>query len=123
MYTERNLTPCESCPVGAACIKLKTQHETYCNWAKSGDPAKLAKIVELSREGLPSVVNQVKSAIGAAVDFIACGCQLASKEEVDRRMNICGSCEFFKDERCQKCGCFMKVKVLAQSSVCPVAKW
>jgi len=39
-----------------------------------------------------------------------------------QRMNICRTCKFFspKTERCQKCGCFMKLKTKVQNAKCPV---
>ena len=45
------------------------------------------------------------------------------EEVLKMRWDLCLGCEFLKDDKCQKCGCFMKVKhKLAQAS-CPVGKW
>jgi len=43
---------------------------------------------------------------------------------LSERWNLCSGCEFLNDSnRCEKCGCFMKVKhKLAQAS-CPIGKW
>jgi hypothetical protein len=58
-----------------------------------------------------------------------------SKEEQEKRLNICKECEFFtpnikdlperhrKQERCIKCGCFMKFKAKLRSQSCPIGKW
>ena len=45
------------------------------------------------------------------------------EEVLKMRWDICSGCEFLKDDKCDKCGCFMKVKhKLAQAS-CPIGKW
>ena len=49
-----------------------------------------------------------------------------SPEEVAaERLEICKGCEFFrqKTQTCQKCGCFMKLKVKLKAAVCPIGKW
>jgi hypothetical protein len=46
-------------------------------------------------------------------------------EEISKRLAICHSCEFFRaqDERCSKCGCFLKYKTAWRSQKCPIGKW
>ena len=40
------------------------------------------------------------------------------------RWDLCASCEFLTDSnKCQKCGCFMKVKHKLSWASCPVGKW
>lgn len=40
------------------------------------------------------------------------------------RLEICGGCPRYTPEgRCVECGCFMKIKVAFQTSVCPLEKW
>ena len=41
------------------------------------------------------------------------------------RRKICDTCEFLKkpSTRCEKCGCFMKVKNRVGFSKCPEGKW
>ena len=46
-----------------------------------------------------------------------------NEEVLKMRWDICSGGEFLKDNKCEKCGCFMKVKhKLAQAS-CPIDKW
>jgi hypothetical protein len=47
------------------------------------------------------------------------------KEEFDRRMAICETCEFLKKpaKQCSKCGCFMKLKTKIDRAHCPIHKW
>ena len=39
------------------------------------------------------------------------------------RWDLCLGCEFLKDNKCEKCGCFMKVKHKLATASCPVGKW
>lgn len=40
------------------------------------------------------------------------------------RISICSQCEFLKKHtRCEKCGCFMKVKTKVGFAKCPIGKW
>jgi hypothetical protein len=49
---------------------------------------------------------------------------LVDADTAYKRLSICQSCEFFKDNsRCQKCGCFMKTKTHLATSTCPIHKW
>lgn len=48
-----------------------------------------------------------------------------NKEEIDKRISICESCEHFIKitKQCSKCGCFMKLKTKLTDSSCPIGKW
>lgn len=48
-----------------------------------------------------------------------------SKEEAERRQNICNSCPFFENSssRCTKCGCYLAVKTYLKAEHCPIGKW
>lgn len=50
---------------------------------------------------------------------------LVTPEKAAERFEICKSCDLFneKDNRCTKCGCFMKKKVLYKAVSCPIGKW
>jgi hypothetical protein len=48
---------------------------------------------------------------------------LVSEELRNSRWSICQACPFLTNDRCTKCGCFMKVKVAFQTSKCPESKW
>jgi hypothetical protein len=51
------------------------------------------------------------------------GFKTEDSAETDRRLEICFSCENFKDGRCMLCGCFMKLKAKLSTGSCPVGKW
>ena len=43
---------------------------------------------------------------------------------LDERWNLCKGCEFLTESnKCQKCGCFMKVKHKLAFAKCPIGKW
>ncbi len=39
------------------------------------------------------------------------------------RLELCDPCEFKKDARCGKCGCYLRAKVKMATEACPVGKW
>ena len=45
-------------------------------------------------------------------------------EVLNQRWDLCSSCEFLTDaNKCEQCGCFMKVKHKLAHASCPVGKW
>jgi uncharacterized paraquat-inducible protein A len=47
----------------------------------------------------------------------------SSKEQIQARLEICKTCEFFTGKRCKRCGCFMALKTTLHEASCPVGKW
>ena len=45
------------------------------------------------------------------------------EEVLKMRWDLCLSCEFLNDNKCDKCGCFMKVKHKLKMASCPEGKW
>ena len=45
------------------------------------------------------------------------------EEVLKMRWDLCLGCEFLKDDKCLKCGCFMKVKHKLAMAKCPIDKW
>lgn len=48
---------------------------------------------------------------------------LASAEKAAARLQICQTCDMYKDKRCIQCGCFMEAKSHVESSNCPLNRW
>ena len=49
---------------------------------------------------------------------------LHDQDIIDKRWDICKGCEFLTDQnKCLKCGCFMKVKTRIATVACPIGKW
>jgi len=71
---------------------------------------------------LPSILSQAKNLTGAVIEHVSNGMKQAGNYE--ERIAFCESClEFRSDERCSKCGCFMKVKAKWAEQKCPLNKW
>ena len=45
------------------------------------------------------------------------------EEVLKMRWDLCLGCEFLNDNKCEKCGCFMKVKHKLAMASCPIGKW
>lgn len=54
---------------------------------------------------------------------------LAPKEEIERRMEICKKCEYYKDDSCMLCGCRVvreknyQNKLANKNASCPDNRW
>ena len=49
---------------------------------------------------------------------------LHDQDIIDKRWEICSGCEFLTGmNRCEKCGCFMKVKTRISEASCPIGLW
>lgn len=55
--------------------------------------------------------------------------QMASQEEIEQRMSICNSCEYYKEEACMLCGCRVvreknyQNKLANKKATCPDGRW
>lgn len=76
---------------------------------------------------LPSISqmgkNLLKTAMDTAKNVAAGEAFSVNAEEAEKRLSICKQCEFYINERCSKCGCFMSVKTHLKAASCPVNKW
>ena len=45
------------------------------------------------------------------------------EEVLKMRWDICSGCEFLNNNKCEKCGCFMKIKHKLAIASCPEGKW
>ena len=45
------------------------------------------------------------------------------EEVLKMRWDLCSGCEFLNNDKCEKCGCFMKVKHKLAMASCPEGKW
>ena len=44
-------------------------------------------------------------------------------EKTQQRLDICSQCLFYKENKCNKCGCYMPIKAALPFSKCPLNKW
>lgn len=58
-------------------------------------------------------------------DLLNPNTEYISKEESEKRLNICKGCEFLftPTNQCKKCGCFMNIKTKMFHASCPIGKW
>ena len=61
--------------------------------------------------GLRGISNRLKNVM------------LHDQEVIDKRWDICKGCEFLNNNKCEKCGCFMKIKTRVATARCPIGKW
>lgn len=71
----------------------------------------------------PPVPDMIRNLYHDTAKWAKTGFQTSSPDEVDRRLKICGECEFFKGGRCMICGCFMNLKAKLATGSCPKGKW
>ena len=67
----------------------------------------------------PSLANRGVSLATAAVQFVLDGCTLSGVAVANKRLDICRGCDWFKDNECRICGCYMPVKVYIAAMSCP----
>ncbi|ADL51764.1 DUF6171 family protein [Clostridium cellulovorans] len=76
-------------------------------------------------KGCRANVNVDINSIEALVEEIRNNSEfdVVSSEVYDNRLNICKECkDFVYGTTCNQCGCFVKVRALLKSSVCPSYK-
>lgn len=58
-------------------------------------------------------------------DFLNPNTEYATKEEADRRLEICKFCPelISLTKQCKKCGCLMHLKTKLGAAKCPLGKW
>lgn len=85
------------------------------------------KLVEEDLTKFPSIFQQArnlaKQAWVSGTGVLQGKAFLTTAEKAYARLEICKTCEFFKDTRCLKCGCFMEKKAHIELASCPVNKW
>ena len=80
-----------------------------------------------TQNSLPSIVemgkNLAKTLTDTVKSVVAGEGAMTAEDQASARLKICQSCEFYVNERCTKCGCFMAVKTHLKAANCPVGKW
>jgi hypothetical protein len=61
--------------------------------------------------------------------WVASGAKIVNQDQLDSRLEICKSCEFWNQSgfggtgSCSKCGCSTQAKLRLATSKCPIDKW
>lgn len=78
-------------------------------------------------EDLPSLMQMAKNLTSDGAKIIknaVAGNKTLVEDDVRvYRWSICQGCPRLQNDRCLECGCFMKVKVAFNTSVCPLGNW
>ena len=72
---------------------------------------------------LPSTIKMASNLAKAMADHVVQGGGMATKDELEVRLNICSVCPQRKDDRCSVCGCFLAKKAALRTQPCPLGKW
>lgn len=134
--------PCATCPrlakgLSLPCRAQTTRHRRYCDLADPSHPDfKPAYCRMLADEPepetvlpapvqMPGLARQAASFFKAAVNHVSAGAPSATNVQREARLAICRTCEYYRDERCGVCGCFVAVKASWADQSCPLnpPKW
>jgi hypothetical protein len=133
---------CPDCPVpaGRECLGETPRFGAFCAWSASGDPVKIAHVVNRSAitiaEGArpaadspaslpppaPTLARRAGYLASAVVAAVKSGAEQVAPEERARRLAICATCEHFDAaaERCGRCTCYMPLKTRLVAWHCPL---
>jgi hypothetical protein len=79
------------------------------------------------KEDLPGAIEMAKNLMRDGTKIVSnalSGNKTLVEDNIrNTRWTICQQCPSLLNDRCVECGCFMKVKVAFQTSVCPLGKW
>ena len=79
---------------------------------------------ELQRHSeMPSSIAMASSLGKNLLEWSAGGFKICEGDELNKRLELCASCEYLINKRCLKCGCFIEVKTRLKTSKCPIGKW
>jgi hypothetical protein len=79
---------------------------------------------ELQRHSeMPSSIAMAGNLGKSLLEWSAGGFKTCEGDELNKRLELCASCEYLINKRCLKCGCFIEVKTRLATSKCPVGKW
>jgi len=96
-----------------------------CIGAGQNNPEYAAKISNKTYPPIKTMAGSFLTSLTKELGAIVFGEKSVTSKEFYRRFAVCQSCEFFisKRKRCQKCGCFIKIKARMRSQKCPIGKW
>ena len=74
-----------------------------------------------------SMANKVRHFVNTAKNVVEhvvkTGRVKTEDNQLKIRRQICSSCEYLYDSRCQKCGCFISTKTSLEAANCPINRW
>ena len=70
-----------------------------------------------------SLGSKLISVTKAAAGWLASGMAVPPTEVLEGRREICAGCEYFKDDWCLHCSCYLPAKTSMATMFCPIEKW
>jgi hypothetical protein len=105
----------------------------HCSLGRFGGSPYLGNCEKCIEQGLnkdePSLAEKAKSLAASVKTWVGSGLQIATEDQVNYRLEICKSCEFWnasgfaRTGSCKKCGCSTQAKLRMATSKCPIDKW
>ena len=76
-------------------------------------------------QATPNFAEKMSTFMRSVALFANSGFSIVESEVRKERMSVCESCEHFdvNKNKCNKCGCYLKVKTAFSHESCPVKKW
>ena len=72
---------------------------------------------------MPTITRQAWNFTKSITKYVKSGMHDAGKEVFEKRIAVCNTCPWRKDEKCSKCGCFIDIKAKWGTSTCPDDRW
>jgi hypothetical protein len=72
---------------------------------------------------MPPLPRQAWNLARSLADFVADGMKTVTKEQYQRRLEICDACDRRRGNRCLECGCRLSLKARGRAFRCPIGKW
>lgn len=105
--------------VCAGCIARKQNNPEFAASYKPPSPSSTT----------PTLPQMARSLASSAARWAKSGFQTTTPEQLESRLAICQSCEFWEEAgfagtgKCKKCGCSTQAKLRMATSKCPIDKW
>jgi len=95
----------------------------------TGEGLKAAAINKVLKSGNSQPVNTGDLSSMIAAIKSSKSANMCSDEQINERLQICNSCEYYKDNSCMLCGCVVirdanyTNKLAHKDQACPIMKW
>lgn len=74
-------------------------------------------------QAMPNLASQAWNLVTSVAGFVADGMKTVNEDQYRQRLEICDVCDFRRNNRCLKCGCFLSLKACGRAFRCPAGKW
>jgi hypothetical protein len=76
-----------------------------------------------SSNQMPPILSSLWNLAKSLEVFIVDGCRTVTKEQYETRLTVCDRCDFRRENRCLKCGCWIALKARGRVFTCPEGLW